>query len=337
MAFQRTGACLGDRRSPVRLLTAFLLLAGCGGGSTAPQDVPGPPIEPLPVLTSMTLVLPADSLAAGESITVTVAALDHKARPMTVGSVAWTSSNPQVARIGSDGVLLCLTPGTTTISASVGPVTGQRVLRVTPRPPGPVDVASVVVAPVIVSLDIGSAQQLTATLKDFAGANIIGREVTWSTSNEAIAIVSADGVVTARSTGTAIITASSGAQRGGAEIAVRFPVDTSILVTVARPIPGIVLGDTITVVATVHASFPIDSVILSIGGIRRALTRGPIGALGNGEGWTALVNVTALQFGPNSIVVTAFDVRGARGVTVVPFSHDPRVNGGGLKPPSANK
>jgi hypothetical protein len=63
--------------------------------------------------------------------------------------------------------------------------------------------------------------QLTATPKDASGATLTGKTVTWSSSNTAVASVSATGLVTALTAGTAIITATSDGETGSATITVR--------------------------------------------------------------------------------------------------------------------
>jgi hypothetical protein len=309
----------------------FGVLQGCGGSSAAPtQVVPTtPPLPHLPELTSMSVVAPADSIAAGQAITLGVAPLDDQARPMTVGLVTWSSTNPAVARVGFDGVLLCLAPGTTTISATVGAVTGKRVITITPQPPGPLPVTSVQVSPYATTLEIGQAQAMKVALRNFAGDTLTGRAVAWTTSNDSIVIVSADGVVTARAPGVAIVEATSETQRGAVQVTVRVPVDTSIVVAVPYPVAGAILGDTITVIASVHAFFPVESVGVLVGSIPLKMELKPVGALGAGLAWAAYADISTLPFGANSIVVTAIDSRGKRGVFVVPFFHDPKTNGGG--------
>jgi hypothetical protein len=121
------------------------------------------------------------------------------------------------------------------------------------------------------------------------------------------------------------------------QVSVPTPVDSSIVVTVATPLPASTIGDTVTVSATVRSDYPIVSVAMLIGGIPIELVRTPVGALLTGTAWVALADLSTLPFGSNSIVVTATDSRGKSGVLVVPFSHDPRVLGGGLKPPTSNK
>ncbi len=323
-----------------RRLLAFAMcaaLAGCGGGAAAVVAPTQTPVEPLPALTTLAIVLPSDSIAAGQALPISVSAFDQKARPMTVGLVAYSSSNPQVARMSPGGALLCLAPGTTTISATVGDVTGRRLVTITPRPAGPLPVTAVVVSPFATVLAVGVSRTIAARIEDFAGDTLSGREIAWSTSNDSIAVVSSAGVVTARAPGVAVIEAISEGRRGAMQVSVPTPVDSSIVVSVATPLPGIAIGDTVTVSASVRSDYPIVAVSMLIGGIPIELIRTPVGALLNGTAWVALANVSTLQFGASTIVVTATDSRGKSGVLVVPFTHDPRVLGGGLKPPTSNK
>ena len=57
---------------------------------------------------------------------------------------------------------------------------------------------------------VGATQQLTATVVDQRGDPLTGASVSWTSSNEVVATVSATGLVTATGPGSAEITASSG-------------------------------------------------------------------------------------------------------------------------------
>ena len=48
-------------------------------------------------------------------------------------------------------------------------------------------------------------------------------------------------------------------------------------------------------------------------------------------------DVSSLPIGPQTLVVTATDALGRRGVAVVPFVHDPRIVGGRNNPPIGSK
>jgi hypothetical protein len=327
--------------APRRFLELLLLgavSAACGG--SAPTAVPAPvtPIEPLPALTTMQVVAPADSIAAGQAVPLNVQAFDQKSRAMTVGLVTWASSDSLVARMAANGVLLCLKAGQVTISATVGQVTGRRVLTLTPRPPGPLPVIATRVTPISVSLEVGQVRQLSATMTDFAGDTLTGRDVAWSSANDSIATVSSSGVVTAKARGSVLIDAASDGVHGATLVVVSPAVDSTFTISVPTPLPGIEIGDTATVVATVRAKFPIDSVTMSINGRASPMTLVYLGKIGDtGPAWVALADVSAIAFGANFIIVTAYGDDGKYTIHVVPFSHNPRVNGGSSKPPSANK
>ena len=69
-----------------------------------------------------------------------------------------------------------------------------------------IPVTSVVVSPGSKALNIGNTTQLSATVSP---TNASDRNVTWSSSNTAVATVSTSGLVTAKSVGSAIITATA--------------------------------------------------------------------------------------------------------------------------------
>ncbi len=314
-----------------RLATAFLLgtaISGCGGAPTA-APAPGVPVESLPVLTTLTVVLP-DTVIVGQTLSAAVTAIDDRARPMTVGQIAWASSNPASVRLTADGTLLALTEGTATISAIVGPVTGVRRMTVVPRPSGPADVASVGVTPETVSLDVGASRTLAVLMRDLAGNVLTDRVVVWSSGDEAIALVTASGEVTGRRAGITTIEARSGAAVGAVQITVRPPLDNGMIVTVAVPVAGLPIADTVTLVVTARGTARVDSVSATIGALRIALVYGPIPRSRTGSSaWIGFADLSSILIGPQTLVVTATDALGRRGVTVVPFLHDPKVAGGG--------
>ncbi len=322
-----------------RTTSALLLgtaLCGCGG---APTDATAPvvPVEALPVLTSLTVVLP-DTVTVGQILSAAVAAIDDRARPMTVGQVAWASSNPASVRMTADGTALALTEGTATISAIVGQVTGVRRITVVPRPDGQADVASIGVAPRTVSLDIGASHTLTAVFRDLAGNVLTDRAAVWSSVNEAIAVVTASGEVTARRTGVTTIEVRSGVAVGAMQVSVLPPLDSNFIVTVAVPSAGVAIADTATIIVTARSTAHVDSVVAVIGALQIPLVYGPIPNSRTGSSaWLGFANMSSLQLGPQTLVATAIDALGRRGVAVVPFVHDPTKAGGGTRPPSGSK
>jgi hypothetical protein len=83
------------------------------------------------------------------------------------------------------------------------------------QPPAPEDekeeeIYSISISPTSLELEgVGSTGQLSATLTDGNGSEVQGSSLNWTTSDADVATVSADGLVTARAVGTALVTVSA--------------------------------------------------------------------------------------------------------------------------------
>ncbi len=320
--------------STSRVLVSLLALFGCGGGS-APSEPPPPvvPVASLPVLTTLSVLLSSTEVPAGQKITAGVAAADERGRPIQVGLVSWSSSDTAIARVGSDGVILGLREGVVLIGAAVGEVAAQRELRIGPLPPGPIPVVTVAVIPVAVSMAVGNATRLSVALRDFADRTLVGRVITWATSDDAIASVAADGAVTARAIGVVNIEAISEGIRGAAQIIVTPALDAGIIISMAVPIPNSAVRDSLTVVATVRSPRPLRSVAVTIAGTEFPMTFGQIPKSTKGPAWSVIADLSSLPFGPLGVVVTATDEAGGLNVVVVPIVRDASLTPGSKAPP----
>lgn len=323
-------------RPLVSLLALSTLLAACGGSGGGDTPVTEPPVQrpSLPVLTTLTVVVPTDTVQASLTLPASVRAIDEKAREMTVGLVEWTSSDPRIATVTSSGLVQGMAAGTVVLSARVGQVVGRRTLVVLPPPPGPLPVASIAITPTAIDVDVGSTRQLDVVLRDFAGALLSGREVTFTSTNDSIALVSADGVITARTPGTTYIEAVSEGQRTAAAITVRSALEPSIQVAASQPLAGAEVGDTVLVIASVRSDLPLDSVVVSINGRSYPMT---MRLISNGPAveqpiWVVQADVSTIVGGPLAVVITATDSAARRGVLVVPVVHRTLVPGGGKQP-----
>ena len=127
------------------------------------------------------------------------------------GSAQWTTSNSSVATVsnasGTMGLATSVASGQSTISASLGNVSGSAVLTV-----GSAALTSITITPAIPSIALGTTQQFTATgtFTDGTQQNLTA-SVTWSSAILAVATVSSTGLGTALSVGTSSITATLGA------------------------------------------------------------------------------------------------------------------------------
>ncbi len=95
---------------------------------------------------------------------------------------------------------------------------------VTGPPPGDHPVTTVELSPNPATVAVGRTTQLTAVTKAGDGSPLSGRAITWRTSNEAVATVSATGVVTGVATGDATITGTSEGANGTAAVKVTATV-----------------------------------------------------------------------------------------------------------------
>ncbi|HST62036.1 MAG TPA: Ig-like domain-containing protein [Longimicrobium sp.] len=83
-----------------------------------------------------------------------------------------------------------------------------------PLDTGAAEVAAVEVTAPAETMDMGASMQLSATPRSRSGAAVPGAAVTWTSSDEAVAAVSASGLVTAFAPGRAILRATSGGRTG---------------------------------------------------------------------------------------------------------------------------
>ena len=202
----------------------------------------------------------ACSLApASQSVTVT-----NQAQPIitlrdtannvlpTLGrQMAWISDNEIVATVSPSGVITARKAGTARVTASSveypNVSCGTNLVAVDPR------IASATISPRNGSLRIGIPRQLSVTLLDSVGGAIPpGRVINWTSATPAIATVSATGLVTGLSLGTARIAVNA----EGAVDTVSFSV-TKIPVATVRLSPltaSILQGQTTQLTATVEDS-----------------------------------------------------------------------------------
>jgi hypothetical protein len=235
----------------------LLAIAGCGDLFT-----PGKPAQQAPARLALELVMPrlqgtapTDPSAPGLRVVSAYERADGSVQPLDsayvpLGSEATQQvpvrielgrclSDPQRRVTGTDPaactvrLTIMLLRGTQTLdmvtlptillapgaAAAVGqPITLFEVASITLRSSvgGPA-------VPALDSLVAGGSRTLVADVRDGTGAEVTGRSVAWTSSNAAVLTVSAAGVVTAVSPGTATITASVGGRTAQAGFVVRPP------------------------------------------------------------------------------------------------------------------
>jgi uncharacterized protein YjdB len=251
-------------------------------------------------------------LAAGQSAQLTATTYDVNGNAITGRNVSWSSSDANVAIVGSGGLVTTIAAGKADITAnsegrkSVVPVT------VSPAPSSTTaaSVASVTVTLNAPTLVAGQSTQANATLKDASGNVLTGRSVVWTTSDATVASVNATGLVTTIKAGTVTITATSEGKSGAASLVIAMPTVTvapvaTVTLTVASSINvgqtaqatvtlkdaqgNVLTGRTVTYVSS-------DANIASVSttGLVTALKGGSVTITGSSEGKSASAVLTSV-------------------------------------------
>ena len=198
-------------------------------------------VTPIPVAT--VVVTPnGPNVVVGQKVQLAASAKAANGQDLSGRTVAWSSGAPSVATVSESGEVSGLAPGTAIIFANIEGVVATATVTVRQVPVG-----SVVVTPPTSSAPVGGSTQLSASVRDAAGAELSGRLVGWSSSDEAVAVVSSTGRVSGLKAGTVTITASSEGKSGTATVTVTpAPVAS---VTVTPPTASVVAGQTTTLQA----------------------------------------------------------------------------------------
>ncbi|MGH7522724.1 MAG: Ig-like domain-containing protein, partial [Gemmatimonadales bacterium] len=187
-------------------------------------------------MASVTVAPPTPLVVVGTTVQLTATVKDAGGNTLVGRAVTWGTSNGAVATVSSSGLVTAVAVGgPVTIMATSEGVNGTATVSVTPVP-----VTLVTVSPGTPSVAVGTTVQLTATTKDASGNTLVGRTVTWGTSNGAIATVSSSGLVTAVAVGGPVtITATSEGINGTANVTVIAAVAQTIYWTMFSPDPAI--------------------------------------------------------------------------------------------------
>jgi uncharacterized protein YjdB len=182
---------------------------------------------------------PTADLIVGQSTTLAAVPTDAKGNVLSGRSASWTSGAPSVATVSQTGVVTAVGVGNAVIFATVEGKTGSANVSVRRLP-----VTSVTVAPPSSNIGVGAWVQLGDTVR--SGATILtDRVVGWSSSNEAVAVVSSTGRVTGLKAGAVTIMATSEGVSGTAFVAVGIasvavsPTPTSVVAGQTRQLSAV--------------------------------------------------------------------------------------------------
>ena len=187
-------------------------------------------------VTGVTLDKNEASITVGDKVTLTATVTPDNAANK---KVTWDSSNEEVATVDENGVVTGLKAGDATITVKTedGGKTAECKVTVTEKT---VAVTGVTLDKTSAEITVGGTVTLKATV---APDNAANKKVTWDSSNEEVATVDENGVVTGLKAGDATITVKT--EDGGKTAECKIKVTEK---TVA--VTGVTIDDTATVKET---------------------------------------------------------------------------------------
>jgi uncharacterized protein YjdB len=154
-------------------------------------------VNPVPV-SSVTLDQTTLELEVGQTATLVATVKPDNATDKTI---TWSSSDDGIATVDATGKVTAIKTGEATITAKSGEKSAECKVTVKMIP-----VTSVTLDNTSLKLKVGKTAQLTATVTP---EDATDKKITWTSSDESIATVSKEGLVTAVKRGKATITAQS--------------------------------------------------------------------------------------------------------------------------------
>jgi hypothetical protein len=185
----------------------------------------------VPSLVSIAVGPPNPSVALGQSqqFTATGTYSDGSMQVLT-SQVTWSSSMMGVAAISTGGLATSASIGSSTITATLGSISGNTQLTVTAA-----QLVSIAVTPMNMSVPLGTLQQYTATgtYTDNSTKDITG-SVTWASSQTGTATITTSGLLTARGLGSSTISATSGSVTGSTDVTINTANVVSVVLQPAN-------------------------------------------------------------------------------------------------------
>ena len=219
----------------VATVNAAGLVTGTGGGSTSIvaslNGIIGTDTITVAAaqktVTSIAVTPPTVSFSAGSSQQLTATATYSDGSTANVTStVAWTAANASVATVNSAGLATGVGSGSTSVSATLGGISGSDMLAVAA---GAKTVSSIAITPANAGVAMNSAVQLsaTATYSDNSTADVTSA-ATWTAAHITVATVSTDGLVTGVASGSTTISAALSGVSGTDSVTVNMAAGSGV-------------------------------------------------------------------------------------------------------------
>ena len=202
------------------------------GASTTPEPATGAKAagDVKPYVAAVEIFAPPSIVEVGDIFTLSGSPRNPSGDTVPGVRLRWSSSNEQIATVDETrGTVQAIGAGEVQITASVGGVHNEVRMTIVPKR---VAMISVSLPPGV--LRAGDRVQLVATPEDKRHEQV-HTAVHWASADESIAVVSQDGVVSAKSPGEVLVWAESQGVRAMA----RIEVSPAPVVTVTPVVPSI--------------------------------------------------------------------------------------------------
>ena len=235
-------------------------------------------------VTSIALSETTTSLWIGDTKTITVKATPTTANDATVN---WSSSDDNVATVSSEGVITAKGQGTCTITCTAADGYGTTsTCEVTVKQP----VTAIALSDETVSLWVGDTKTITAKTTPTTANNTA---VNWTSSNNNVATVSSEGVITAKGKGTCTITCTAADGYGKTsicEVTVKQQVNS---ITLSNTTVSLWVGETNTITVKATPTTASNTAVEWSSSDNNVVTVSAEGVItANGEG-TCIITCTA--------------------------------------------
>lgn len=167
-----------------------------------------------PVVGSLTVVARAQTIEQGKTLLLGADIVDSQGNPLGDLSLAWQSSDPAVATVTPEGVVVAHQPGVVEITALFEGHADRVSLRVAPRPLSRIDVSASSSL-----LMVGETIQLDSLATDADGVPL-AKELEWSSDNPAVATISSEGLLIAARPGSVTVEATAEGIKGTCKLRV---------------------------------------------------------------------------------------------------------------------
>jgi dipeptidyl aminopeptidase/acylaminoacyl peptidase len=175
------------------------LLIACSDSATSQPETQ----KPAPVVARVAVSPEQGSLLVGRTLQLRAYPLTASGDTLRDRAVAWRTADAAVAVVSQDGVVTGVTAGTVAVYAKSGSVENAAFVSVAQRA-----VASIELDVSTLELEEGATSRATVIARDDAGEPVLGRAVQWTTEHANVAIVSADGTITALAWGATTVRAT---------------------------------------------------------------------------------------------------------------------------------